>query len=125
MLDFNTQNHGCPDPRTAHPDVTLDKRRGREAGSYFAGLCATDRTRLRLVLAHLKHIDCGITPTANVLSDPLHNADQYEIRDGQLVTVINGTPFHVTAYKLGDKYFAARSYEFGYATTSSTSRVNE
>ena len=40
---------------------------------------------------------------------------EYEIRDGRIVTTIEGTPFEVTAYALGDKLFAARSNEFGYA----------
>jgi Protein of unknown function (DUF3604) len=39
----------------------------------------------------------------------------YVIRDGQLVTTINKSPFVVTVYKLGDKYYGARSNEFGYA----------
>jgi len=39
----------------------------------------------------------------------------YEIHDGRLVTVIDGTPFAVAVYKLGDRYMAARSNEFGYA----------
>ena len=29
--------------------------------------------------------------------------------------MIAGTPIEVTAYKLGDKYYGARSNEFGYA----------
>jgi hypothetical protein len=40
---------------------------------------------------------------------------QYEIRDGRLLTDINGTTFEVTVYKTGDKYIAARDNEFGYA----------
>jgi Protein of unknown function (DUF3604) len=40
---------------------------------------------------------------------------QYEIRDGRLLTEINGAPFEVTVYKVGDRYVAARSNEFGYA----------
>jgi Protein of unknown function (DUF3604) len=39
----------------------------------------------------------------------------YVIRDGQLVTTINKSEFAVTVYKLGDKYYGARSNEFGYA----------
>jgi len=39
----------------------------------------------------------------------------YEIKDGQLVTTLDNTPFAVTMYKVGDKYVAARSNEFGYA----------
>jgi hypothetical protein len=39
----------------------------------------------------------------------------YEIKDGQIVTTLDNTPFAVTVYKVGDKYVAARSNEFGYA----------
>jgi len=46
----------------------------------------------------------------------LHGGDlDYEIRDGRLRTEINGSDFDVAVYKLGDKYLAARSNEFGYA----------
>jgi Protein of unknown function (DUF3604) len=55
--------------------------------------------------------------------DPFHPNDQmdlgapaaYEIKDGQIVTTLDNTPFAVTVYKVGDKYVAARSNEFGYA----------
>ena len=40
---------------------------------------------------------------------------QYEISGGRIVTTLQMTPFEVTVYKLGDKYVAARSNEFGYA----------
>ena len=40
---------------------------------------------------------------------------EYEISGGRLVTTLDMTPFAVTIYKLGDKYVAARSNEFGYA----------
>ena len=39
----------------------------------------------------------------------------YYINSGKLVTQLLGTPFEMTAYKLGDKYYGARSNEFGYA----------
>jgi hypothetical protein len=39
----------------------------------------------------------------------------YSIVNGKIVTTLVGTPFEVTIYKLGDKYIAARSNEFGYA----------
>ena len=46
----------------------------------------------------------------------MHGGDlDYAIRDGRLRTDINGTEFNVVVYKLGDKYLAARSNEFGYA----------
>ena len=39
----------------------------------------------------------------------------YEIKDGHIVTTIEGTPFELAVYRSGDKYVAARSNEFGYA----------
>ena len=39
----------------------------------------------------------------------------YSMQNGKLVTSLGGTPFEVTVYKMGDKYIAARSNEFGYA----------
>jgi hypothetical protein len=39
----------------------------------------------------------------------------YYINDGKIVTDLVGTPIEVTIYKMGDKYVAARSNEFGYA----------
>lgn len=43
------------------------------------------------------------------------SAAAYEIRDGRIVTTIDGTPFEVTVYRSGEKYVAARSNEFGFA----------
>ena len=46
----------------------------------------------------------------------MHGGDlDYEIRDGRLRTDLNGSEFDVAVYKLGDRYLAARSNEFGYA----------
>ena len=39
----------------------------------------------------------------------------YYINNGKIVTEMVGTPFEITVYKLGDKYYGARSNEFGYA----------
>jgi hypothetical protein len=38
-----------------------------------------------------------------------------EIKGGRIITTIGMTPFDVAVYKVGDKYVAARSNEFGYA----------
>jgi hypothetical protein len=56
-------------------------------------------------------------PTALIEAGELLHAGevQYEIRNGRLVTDLEGTPFEVTVYKLGDRYVASRSNEFGYA----------
>jgi hypothetical protein len=35
--------------------------------------------------------------------------------NGKIVTDLVGTPIEIAVYELGDKYFAARSNEFGYA----------
>jgi hypothetical protein len=40
---------------------------------------------------------------------------KYEIKDGHIITTLDGSPFEVVVYKTGDKYVAARSNEFGYA----------
>jgi len=39
----------------------------------------------------------------------------YEIKGGEIITTLGETPFAVTVYKVGDKYWGARSNEFGYA----------
>jgi len=39
----------------------------------------------------------------------------YSIQNGKITTWLQQTPFEVTVYKLGDKYYGARSNEFGYA----------
>lgn len=57
----------------------------------------------------------GKSPDLTELGELLHAAARYEIRDGNLITVIGGTQFRVTVYRLADKYVASRSYEFGYA----------
>jgi hypothetical protein len=61
----------------------------------------------------------GKPPSAGQAFEVMHNgvtgsSASYVIRDGQLVTTIEKSPFAVTVYKLGDKYLAARSNEFGY-----------
>ena len=39
----------------------------------------------------------------------------YNIANGKIVTELVGTPIEIAVYKVGDKYLAARSNEFGYA----------
>ena len=60
----------------------------------------------------------GKLPDAEQMGDLMHPSGlgaQYEIRDGRIVTTLEGTPFEVTVYRLSDKLIAARSNEFGYA----------
>ncbi|MDL2410076.1 DUF3604 domain-containing protein [Rhizobium calliandrae] len=49
----------------------------------------------------------------------------YYINNGKLVTVLAGTPIEVTAYKLGDKVYGARSNEFGYVNYEIIPEVKE
>lgn len=44
----------------------------------------------------------------------LGNPETYVIRDGKIVTWFGNREYQTTVYKLGDKYLAARSNEFGY-----------
>ena len=39
----------------------------------------------------------------------------YFINKGRIVSPMSGTPLEISVYKIGDKYVAARSNEFGYA----------
>jgi hypothetical protein len=39
----------------------------------------------------------------------------YTIQNGKITTWLQQTPFEMAVYKVGDKYFGARSNEFGYA----------
>ncbi len=61
----------------------------------------------------------GKLPDPEQMGDVMHpnslGAAEYEIHNGHVVTMIEGTPFEVTVYRLGDKLVAARSNEFGYA----------
>jgi hypothetical protein len=40
---------------------------------------------------------------------------QYFLSSGKIVSSLVGTPIEITVYKVGDKYLASRSNEFGYA----------
>ena len=53
----------------------------------------------------------GDAPEANYLGE----SRPYSIAGGKIVTELVGTPLEIAVYKLGDKYVAARSNEFGYA----------
>jgi hypothetical protein len=49
----------------------------------------------------------------------------YYINSGKVVTELVGTPIETTVYKLGDKYYGARSNEFGYANYEIIPEVQE
>jgi hypothetical protein len=53
----------------------------------------------------------GDAPEASYLGD----SRSYGIARGKIVTELVGTPIEIAVYKRGDRYFGARSNEFGYA----------
>jgi hypothetical protein len=62
----------------------------------------------------------GKIPQPSEVGDVMHGGllgagSAYAIKDGTIITTLGNTPYEVTVYKLGDKHFAARSNEFGYA----------
>jgi hypothetical protein len=78
-------------------------------GQRFAILYGSEGRRL-IIAVDGKGVDLS------EIADLAHGGHaQYEIRDGHLIRELAGTPFEVTVYRLGDKYLAARSNEFGYA----------
>jgi len=52
-------------------------------------------------------------------------ARTYAIQNGKILTDLGGTPLEIAVYKLGDKYLAARSNEFGYANYEIIPAVEE
>jgi hypothetical protein len=63
----------------------------------------------------------GDVAAASYLGTP----SPYYINNGKIVTVFAGTPIEVTAYKLGDKYYGARSNEFGYVNYEVIPEIKE
>ena len=49
----------------------------------------------------------------------------YTIANGKIVTTLSSTPIEITVYKMGDKYVAARSNEFGFANYEIIPAVEE
>jgi hypothetical protein len=87
--------------------------RNTVTGQRFEILYGPDGRRL------ITSID-GKQPEAGQVGDVLHSGElgspaQYEIRGGRIITTIGTTPFDVAVYKVGDRYVASRSNEFGYA----------
>lgn len=62
----------------------------------------------------------GEIPKPSEVGDVFHGGSlgvgtAYAIKDGTIVTTLGDLAYEATVYKLGDKYLAARSNEFGYA----------
>ena len=87
--------------------------RNRVTGDRFEILYGKDGRRL-ITSFNGKQPDAGEVWDVE-RSGELGSPAQYEISGGRIITTIHMTPFDVRVYKLGDKYYAARSNEFGYA----------
>jgi Protein of unknown function (DUF3604) len=66
----------------------------------------------------------------SLTSDPvdasyLGLSETYNIKNGKIVTELVGTPIEISVYKVGDKFMAARSNEFGYANYQIIPAVEE
>jgi Protein of unknown function (DUF3604) len=80
----------------------------RISGGHYEILNGADGRRL------ITNVD-GKPPEHEGVDNVFHGGQlQYELSDGKYRVNIAGVPFEITVYRLGDKYFAARSNEFGY-----------
>jgi hypothetical protein len=62
----------------------------------------------------------GEIPKPSEVGDVLHGGTvgagtAYAIKDGAIVTTLGNLPYEAKVYKVGEKYLAARSNEFGFA----------
>ena len=60
-----------------------------------------------------------------VAASYLGTSRTYDIVNGKIITELVGTPIEVAVYKMGDKYLAARSDEFGYANYEVVPHVSQ
>jgi hypothetical protein len=87
--------------------------RNNVTGSVFQVIWSTAGRRL------ITNVD-GTLPQPGQIGDVMHSGElgspsSYSIKDGKIVTAFGNLPYEVTVYKVGDKYFGARSNEYGYA----------
>ncbi|WP_245439733.1 DUF3604 domain-containing protein [Microvirga aerophila] len=62
----------------------------------------------------------GVAPEPGEIGDVLHSGEigapaGYEIKGGKIITTLMNSPYEVAVYQLGNKYYGARSNEFGFA----------
>ena len=87
--------------------------RNNVTGSVFQVIWSTAGRRL------ITNLD-GSLPEPGQIGDVMHSGElgspsSYSIKDGKIVTAFGNLPYEVAVYKVGDKYFGARSNEYGYA----------
>jgi hypothetical protein len=87
--------------------------RNNATGSVFQVIWGESGRRL------ITNLD-GKVPQPAQVGDVLHSGElgspsSYAIKNGRIVTSIGNVGYEVAVYKVGDKYFGARSNEFGFA----------
>ena len=88
--------------------------RDNVTGGIFSAVFNTQGQRL------VRNLTKGRLPEQSEIGEALKNGllgipTAYTIRDGKIITNFGNAPYEMTVYKLGDKTFAARSNEFGFA----------
>jgi hypothetical protein len=68
----------------------------------------------------VRNVTQGRLPEQSEIGAALENGllglpTTYVVRDGKIVTYFGNAPYEMTVYKMGDKQYAARSNEFGFA----------
>jgi hypothetical protein len=68
----------------------------------------------------VRNVTQGLLPEQSEIGAALENGllgipTAYAVRDGKIVTYFGNAPYAMTVYKVGDKQYAARSNEFGFA----------
>ena len=68
----------------------------------------------------VRNVTQGRLPEQSEIGAALENGllgipTAYAVRDGKIVTYFGNAPYAMTVYTLGDKTYAARSNEFGFA----------
>ena len=78
---------------------------------------ASPPTRAQFQLRYVGRNDAAMPSLIGDAAEASYLGDSrtYIINNGKIVTALVGTPIEITVYKVGDKYLAARSNEFGYA----------
>ncbi len=88
--------------------------RNNVTGGIFKAMFATNGQRV------IRNVTQGRMPEQSEIGAALENGllgipTTYVIRNGKIVTYFGNAPFEMTVFKAGDKTFAARSNEFGFA----------
>jgi hypothetical protein len=112
------QNNVTGDKYEVYYTTSGKNASGKPAGPEDAGY-VTQQFDANQAQFQLRHVGRRFTEPSGMgdaaEASYLGDTEPYFINHGKIVTALVGTPFEITVYKMGDKYFGARSNEFGYA----------